>query len=45
MYVLQVGRIEEPLRPPRWPHEVAMVAFEIARRRSYSAALASVSDE
>ena len=45
VHVLQVGRIEEPLRAPRWPHEVAMVAFEIARRRSFSAAMASVADD
>lgn len=42
IYVLQVGRIEEPLRPPRWPHEVAVVAFEIARRHSFASALASL---
>lgn len=45
IYVLQVGRIEEPLRPPRWPHEVAVVAFEVARRHSFNAALASLPPE
>jgi len=44
VYVLQVGRIEQPLEAPRWPHEVAMVAFEIARRRSFAAALANLPD-
>lgn len=39
VFVLQVGRIEEPLRPPRRPHEVAMVAFEIARRRAFATAM------
>lgn len=39
IFVLQVGRIEEPLRPPRRPHEVAMVAFEIARRRTFATAM------
>lgn len=39
VHVLQVGRIEEPLRPPRRPHEVAMVAFEIARRHSFATAM------
>ena len=42
VYVLQVGRIEEPLRAPTRPHEVAMVAFEIARRRSYASAMADL---
>lgn len=42
VYVLQVGRIEEPLRAPRLPHEVAMVAFEIARRKGFSSAMASI---
>ncbi|MCZ7630682.1 MAG: patatin-like phospholipase family protein [Microthrixaceae bacterium] len=45
IYVLQVGRIEEPLQPPRWPHEVAVVAFEIARRHSFASALASLPAE
>lgn len=42
IHVLQVGRIEQPLTVPRHPHEVAMVAFEIARRRSFSVAMASL---
>ena len=42
VYVLQVGRIERPLTAPRWPHEVAMVAFEIARRHSFASAMAEV---
>jgi NTE family protein len=44
VYVLQVGRIEEPLTPPTRPHEVAMVAFEIARRRSFASAMADLPD-
>ncbi|HEU4331458.1 MAG TPA: patatin-like phospholipase family protein, partial [Lapillicoccus sp.] len=32
VYVLQVGRIEHALHEPRWPWEVGLVAFEIARR-------------
>jgi len=32
VYVLHVGRIESPLTVPRRPWEVALVAFEIARR-------------
>jgi NTE family protein len=34
--VLQVGRVERPLRPPTRPWEVASVAFEIARRSRFS---------
>ncbi len=45
IYVLQVGRIEEPLEAPRWPHEVAIVAFEIARRHSFASALASLPED
>lgn len=35
IYVLQVGRIETPLRPPRRLHEAALVPFEIARRHRF----------
>jgi NTE family protein len=35
IYVLQVGRIERALRPPRWPWEVGLIAFEIARRNRF----------
>ncbi len=45
VYVLQVGRIEQPLEPPRWPHEVAVVAFEIARRHSFASTLATLPPE
>ncbi len=44
IYVLHVGRIERPLEPPRRPFEVAMVAFEIARRHRFAADMASVPD-
>jgi NTE family protein len=44
IHVLQVGRIERPLEPPRRPHEVAMVAFEIARRRSFATAMEELPD-
>jgi NTE family protein len=36
VFVLQVGRVEQPLRPPQRPWEVASVAFEIARRSRFS---------
>jgi len=45
IYVLQVGRIERPLEPPRRPWEVAMVAFEIARRHRFAADMAAVPDD
>ena len=35
IYVLHVGLIERPLEPPRWPWEVALVAFEVARRHRF----------
>jgi NTE family protein len=39
VFVLQVGRVERPLRPPQRPWEVASVAFEIARRSRFSEAM------
>ncbi len=36
IYVLQVGRVEEPLRAPRTPVETARVAFEISRRHRFA---------
>lgn len=36
IYVLQVGRIEQPLTKPTRPWEVALVAFEIARRHRFA---------
>ena len=41
VYVLQVGRVDRPLRPPTRPWEVGTVAFEIARRHRYAADLAA----
>ncbi|GAB6936505.1 patatin-like phospholipase family protein [Isoptericola variabilis] len=35
VYVLQVGRVEEPLTVPAKPSDVARVSFEIARRHRY----------
>jgi NTE family protein len=35
IYVLQVGRVEEPLTPPTGPLQMAMVAFEISRRHRF----------
>lgn len=42
IYVLQVGRLEKPLRPPRWPWEVGLVAFEVARRHRFAHDLGSL---
>src|SRR4051812_31932372 len=42
IYVLHVGGIDRPLRPPTWPWEVGLVAFEIARRHRFSADLAAL---
>ncbi|MGI8863259.1 MAG: patatin-like phospholipase family protein [Solirubrobacteraceae bacterium] len=44
IYVLQVGRLEKPLQPPRWPWEVALVAFEVARRHRFAHDLQSLPD-
>jgi len=37
IYVLQVGRVEQPLRPPRRFYEPALISFEIARRHRFGA--------
>ena len=42
VFVLQVGRVEQPLHPPRRPWEVASVAFEIARRHRFARDLGAV---
>ncbi|HSV40859.1 MAG TPA: patatin-like phospholipase family protein [Nocardioidaceae bacterium] len=42
IYVLQVGRIERPLKPPTRPWEVARVSFEIARRHRFHRDMASL---
>ena len=35
VFVLQVGRVDRPLKAPRKPWEVARVSFEIARRHRF----------
>ena len=42
IYVLQVGRLERPLEPPRRPWEVGLVAFEVARRHRFAHDLQSL---
>ena len=45
IFVMHVGRLDRPLEPPRWPWEVALVAFEIARRHRFLGDLASLPDD
>jgi len=40
IFVLHVGRLEQPLKPPTRPWQVALVAFEIARRHQFGEELA-----
>ena len=44
IFVMHVGRVDRPLEPPRWPWEVALVAFEVARRHRFLGDLASLPD-
>jgi NTE family protein len=44
VFVLQVGRVDRPLEPPRKPWEVARVSFEIARRHRFARELAELPD-
>ena len=42
IFVLHVGRLEQPLQPPTRPWQVALVAFEIARRHQFEEEFASL---
>jgi len=42
IFVLQVGRIDRPLKAPKRPWEVARVSFEIARRHRFVRELAEL---
>jgi len=44
IFVLQVGRVDRPLKPPRKPWEVARVSFEIARRHRFIREMAALPD-
>ncbi len=44
IFVLQVGRIDRPLTPPKRPWEVARVSFEIARRHRFMRELSEIPD-
>jgi NTE family protein len=43
-FVLQVGRIEQPLSAPQKPWDVPIVAFEVARRARFHGSLARAKD-
>ncbi|MEA1903801.1 MAG: patatin-like phospholipase family protein [Actinomycetota bacterium] len=45
IYVLQVGRLEAPLRAPERLHEAALISFEIARRNRYATAMENLPDD
>ena len=45
VYVLQVGRVDRPLKRPTRPWEVAAVAFEIARRHRFARDMAALPPE
>jgi NTE family protein len=42
VFVMQVGRVDRPLTPPRKPWEVARVSFEIARRHRFHREMAAL---
>jgi NTE family protein len=42
IFVLQVGRVDRPLRPPRRPWDVARVSFEISRRHRFHREMAEL---
>ncbi len=44
VFVLQVGRVDRPLTPPRKPWDVARVSFEIARRHRFVREMAGLPD-
>jgi NTE family protein len=45
VFVLQVGRIDRQLKPPKRPWEVARVSFEIARRHRFAREMAELPPE
>ena len=45
VYVLQVGRIESPLRPPERLWEAGLVSFEIARRHRFATTMRSLPED
>jgi NTE family protein len=45
IYVLQVGRIESPLRPPKRLYEAALISFEIARRHRFTTTMRDLPED
>lgn len=45
IYVLHVGRVEQPLSPPTNPLQVALIAFEVARRHRFARDLAMLPED
>ena len=45
VYVLQVGRVEAPLRPPERLYEAALISFEIARRHTFATAMQEIPED
>ena len=45
IFVLQVGRVDRPLKPPNKPWEVARVSFEIARRHRFIREMAALPEQ
>ncbi len=45
IFVLQVGRVDRPLKPPSKPWEVARVSFEIARRHRFIREMAALPEQ
>jgi NTE family protein len=45
VYVLQVGRIESPLRVPERLYEAAIISFEIARRHRFATTMRNLPDD
>lgn len=45
VYVLQVGRIESPLRAPERLYEAALISFEIARRHRFATSIRNLPED
>ena len=45
VYVLQVGRLESPLRPPERLYEAALISFEIARRHRFATTMKNLPED
>lgn len=45
VYVLQVGRLESPLRPPERLYEAALISFEIARRHRFATTMENLPED